>query len=54
MKAFKYVPESQVEDYFKMGWVMSDRPLMYEGDYLVWLMVWLCECKIPFKKRFRK
>lgn len=54
MKAFKYVPETSIEDYFKMGWVMAWDPLMYEGDFRVWLMVWLCDCEIPFKRRIGK
>lgn len=49
---FKYVPGGNVEDYFRMGWMMTDRPFQYEGDgFVMWLMVYPCNCRLPYKQR---
>lgn len=48
---FRYVHESKIEDYFCLGWMMTERPLMYEGDFRVWLMLWPCQCPHMEPKR---
>lgn len=40
----RYVHESRLEDYHRLGWMVSD--VMYSGAFVVWLCVWVCPCNM--------
>jgi len=45
--AFKYVTESLVEAYFRLGWTLTTgRPLYHRGGESIYLMSWLCSCPV--------
>jgi hypothetical protein len=47
IRAFKFVRFSKVEDYFRLGWMVSfPNAPMHHHHYGI-EMKWICECKIP-------
>ncbi len=49
----RYVGDSHVEDYFRLGWMMAEHPAQYDSPEheLCWLMVWPCDCQMVQPKR---
>lgn len=37
-----------VEDYLSMGWMVDNIIAENRGGYETWLLVWPCECKVPY------
>lgn len=47
-KTFMNVWGPLVEDYLSMGWMVDNMISENRGGYETWLLVWPCECKVPY------
>lgn len=45
----RYVHESRLTAYLRLGWLERDR--IYEGDYVVLLCIWPCQCPMVEPKK---
>lgn len=48
-----YVWEPFMEDFLRLGWLASSRPIydMPRGEHPSWLMLWICDCQVVKPKR---
>jgi hypothetical protein len=46
-RAFKFVRFAEIEDHFRLGWMMSIPNGPMHHDYYGIVMKWVCDCEIP-------